>query len=304
MMRQGLLWLSEQRNVFNFVRRNGVARQFAARFVAGESTLPTACFTTKSMTLLWASSAKASALPLRGLMPAHGSGWLGGDGENWERGPYYARGLIALAHALGDPALLARAAPWVEWTLASQRAAGWFGPAGNDDWWARMPMLEALRWHAEATGDARVAPFLARYLRYQLAHLPARPLEVGARYEVVVLAAFDLAGNEQPQGRNFSFSTSNLTPPVILSLTGSPTVIEGTAATVAADVGTADIAVVDFYLNGVPAFAGRTRPFRLTFDATPSVGRPGDRITVSAIATAVYVPAGSMRYFRVTAAMP
>jgi proline dehydrogenase len=37
MMRQGLLWLSEQKNVFNFVRSNGVARQFASRFVAGET---------------------------------------------------------------------------------------------------------------------------------------------------------------------------------------------------------------------------------------------------------------------------
>lgn len=36
-MRQGLLWLSEQQRVFNFVRRNGVARRFASRFVAGES---------------------------------------------------------------------------------------------------------------------------------------------------------------------------------------------------------------------------------------------------------------------------
>jgi proline dehydrogenase len=36
MMRQSLLWLSEQKNVFNFVRSNGVARQFASRFVAGE----------------------------------------------------------------------------------------------------------------------------------------------------------------------------------------------------------------------------------------------------------------------------
>ena len=38
MMRQGLLWLSEQKGIFNFVRRNGVARQFASRFVAGETT--------------------------------------------------------------------------------------------------------------------------------------------------------------------------------------------------------------------------------------------------------------------------
>ena len=36
-MRQGLLWLSERRGVFNFVRRNGLARRFASRFVAGET---------------------------------------------------------------------------------------------------------------------------------------------------------------------------------------------------------------------------------------------------------------------------
>jgi proline dehydrogenase len=35
--RQGLLWLSEQQKVFNFVRRNGLARKFASRFVAGET---------------------------------------------------------------------------------------------------------------------------------------------------------------------------------------------------------------------------------------------------------------------------
>ena len=36
-MRQGLLWLSEQQNVFNFVRRNRLARKFASRFVPGET---------------------------------------------------------------------------------------------------------------------------------------------------------------------------------------------------------------------------------------------------------------------------
>jgi proline dehydrogenase len=36
-MRQGLLWLSEQQRIFNFVRRNGIARRFASRFVAGET---------------------------------------------------------------------------------------------------------------------------------------------------------------------------------------------------------------------------------------------------------------------------
>jgi len=36
-MRQGFLWLSEQQKVFNFVRRNALARKFASRFVAGET---------------------------------------------------------------------------------------------------------------------------------------------------------------------------------------------------------------------------------------------------------------------------
>jgi DUF1680 family protein len=42
-------------------------------------------------------------------------------------------------------------------------------------------MLEALRWHAEATGDARVVPFLTRYARHQRAHLPTRPLHFWAQ---------------------------------------------------------------------------------------------------------------------------
>jgi proline dehydrogenase len=41
MMRNALLWLSEQQQVFNFVRRNALAKQFASRFVAGE-TIPEA----------------------------------------------------------------------------------------------------------------------------------------------------------------------------------------------------------------------------------------------------------------------
>ncbi len=105
------------------------------------------------------------------------SGWLGGPGENWERGPYYVRGLVALAHTLGDPALIARAQPWIEWSLGHPQSDGFFGPADNDDWWPRMPMLEALRWHHEATGDARVLPLMQGYFAHQRRALPARPLD-------------------------------------------------------------------------------------------------------------------------------
>ncbi|GAA1487554.1 beta-L-arabinofuranosidase domain-containing protein [Brachybacterium sacelli] len=104
------------------------------------------------------------------------SGWLGGPGEDWERGPYYLDGLVPLAHALGDQGLIAKARPWIEWMLASQRADGFFGPDRNEDWWPRMVAAKVLVQHADATGDERVAPFLLRWHRYQHEHLPSRPL--------------------------------------------------------------------------------------------------------------------------------
>jgi proline dehydrogenase len=42
MLRSGLIWLSRQKSIFRFVKNNGFAKKFAARFVAGES-IETAC---------------------------------------------------------------------------------------------------------------------------------------------------------------------------------------------------------------------------------------------------------------------
>ena len=103
------------------------------------------------------------------------SGWLGGGGESWERGPYYLDGLVPLAHVLGDARLLGKARKWIEWMLASQRDDGWFGPAGNDDWWTRMVALKVLMQHADATGDARVVPFMQRYFAHQDSEIALRP---------------------------------------------------------------------------------------------------------------------------------
>jgi uncharacterized protein len=104
------------------------------------------------------------------------SGWLGGPGEAWERGPYYLDGLLPLAHLLNDQRLLAKANQRVEWAIQSQRPDGQFGPPTNDDWWPRMIMCKVLAMHYEATGDPRVPPLLSRYFCYQLAELPKRPL--------------------------------------------------------------------------------------------------------------------------------
>ena len=105
------------------------------------------------------------------------SGWLGGTGESWERGPYYCDGLIPLAYVLDDPYLIAKAQRWVDWTLNSQQPSGQFGPTNNLDWWPRMIMLKVLANYYEATGDKRVLDFMDRYFRYQLEKLKARPLD-------------------------------------------------------------------------------------------------------------------------------
>lgn len=110
------------------------------------------------------------------------SGWLGGTGESWERGPYYLDGLVPLAFLLQDPRLLEKTNRWVNWTLDHPQANGQFGPAHNDDWWPRMVMLKVLTQYQEATGDPRVVPLMERYFTYQLKELPQRPLRDWGKY--------------------------------------------------------------------------------------------------------------------------
>jgi hypothetical protein len=110
------------------------------------------------------------------------SGWLGGTGESWERGPYFLDGLIPLAHLLEDATLKAKAQRFFDWTLDHQAASGMFGPSSNDDWWPRMVMLKALIQYQELTDDPRVIPAMERYFRYQLKSLPTRPLRDWGRF--------------------------------------------------------------------------------------------------------------------------
>jgi hypothetical protein len=82
------------------------------------------------------------------------SGWLGGSGESWERGPYFLDGLVPLAYLLEDHRLIAKAKKWVDWTLENQRETGAIGPDPRrgkyasewqaTDWWPNMVMLKVL----------------------------------------------------------------------------------------------------------------------------------------------------------------
>ena len=110
------------------------------------------------------------------------SGWLGGTGESWERGPYFLDGLFPLAVMLDDAGLKAKAQRYLEWTLNSQTRDGMFGPKSNNDWWPRMVMLKVLTQYEEATGDPRVIPLMTRYFACQRAALPTRPLRDWGRF--------------------------------------------------------------------------------------------------------------------------
>ena len=113
------------------------------------------------------------------------SDWLTGASVGkefaWERGPYYAKGLVALALVLDDATLKGKARKWVDAILRSQRADGDFGPKARN-WWANMIALWLLRDWCEATGDARVVPFLERYFAFQRTAFADYPLAAESKW--------------------------------------------------------------------------------------------------------------------------
>jgi uncharacterized protein len=94
------------------------------------------------------------------------SAWRGGNGEAWERGPYYLDGLIPLAYLLNDEHLISKAKAWIEPILASSSDTGWYGPPNNRDRWPLAVANKALMQYYEATGDKRAIEVLTKYFRY------------------------------------------------------------------------------------------------------------------------------------------
>ena len=115
--------------------------------------------------------------------------WLGGEGDAWERGPYWIDGLLPLAYLLDDEALKEKAGKWVEAILASQQPDGYLGPmtdhpfvyglqrGSTHDWWPKMVALKILKQYYMASGDERVPQCLMNYFRYQKETLPGKPLD-------------------------------------------------------------------------------------------------------------------------------
>ncbi len=144
------------------------------------------------------------------------NGWLGGDGDQWERGPYWIDGLLPLAYILDDKELIAKTKPWIEWAISSQQPDGYFGPIkdypaeeglqrdNSHDWWPKMVMLKILQQYYSATGDKRVITLMTNYFKYQLKELPKNPLDhwtFWARYRggdnmMVVYWLYNITGDK------------------------------------------------------------------------------------------------------------
>jgi DUF1680 family protein len=115
------------------------------------------------------------------------SGWIGGQAEGWERGPYWLDGVVPLAFLLDDERLKEKVHRWMDYILTHQHADGWLGPALDSkygyeyDPWPVYIVLKALTQYYEATGDQRVIPAIERFLRRLQAQIAEHPLRSWAR---------------------------------------------------------------------------------------------------------------------------
>ncbi len=115
---------------------------------------------------------------------------------------------------------------------------------------------------------------------------PNAPLTPNAVYSATILPATDRAGNTQPAGQNLSFTSLDIIPPAIASLSSSrsPSVIVGESliATAQIAVGHDDIRQVDFYVNGALRRSDTQSPYELLLQVEAGMG-PG--LTIAARAT-------------------
>jgi hypothetical protein len=90
--------------------------------------------------------------------------WKCGEGDAWERGPYYLDGLVALSFLLKNDDLSARVEAWIKPIIASAKPDGRFGPTINDDVWPRLVALKALRTVHDNLQDSATKRLIDRFI--------------------------------------------------------------------------------------------------------------------------------------------
>ena len=98
------------------------------------------------------------------------SGWLGGDRNDWERGPYWLDGFIPMAYLLEDEDMIARAKRYIDAILAGQKEDGWICPCTDEqrenyDTWTIFLVTKVLIQYYNCSGDDRIPDVIYRILK-------------------------------------------------------------------------------------------------------------------------------------------
>lgn len=109
------------------------------------------------------------------------SGWIGGDAEGWERGPYWLDGIVPLAFLLNYDNLKGKVCHWMDYIITHQHPDGWLGPIKDRrykeyDPWPIFIILKAMTQYQEATKDERVITTMEKVLHKMNSLLDERPL--------------------------------------------------------------------------------------------------------------------------------
>ena len=98
------------------------------------------------------------------------SGWLGGDRNDWERGPYWLDGFIPMAYLLEDQDMIGRAKRYIDAILAGQKEDGWICPCADEeranyDTWTIYLVTKVLIQYYDCSGDQRIPGVIYRILK-------------------------------------------------------------------------------------------------------------------------------------------
>ena len=104
------------------------------------------------------------------------SKWIGGDGDGWERLPYWLDGFIPLAYLLDDDDMKGRVEKYINAILAQQQSDGWLCPCEESerwqyDAWAFFLISKVLVQYYNCTGDERIYPCLYKAFKYYDKHI-------------------------------------------------------------------------------------------------------------------------------------
>jgi len=93
------------------------------------------------------------------------SKWIGGDGDGWERLPYWLDGFMPLAYLLDDEEMIQRVEKYITAILNQQQEDGWLCPCEKDerdryDVWVFFLISKVLVQYHQHTGDERILPCL------------------------------------------------------------------------------------------------------------------------------------------------